>query len=459
MTDAMRPPSAASLAVAGFFLCCITSALVAPGLFWWLLAGAGVLAAGFLLARHSEAASALWLVLAGCTLEMTLIDLVGREAFAPTIAIVKASGLVLAAICVLRFGPRFDPFNPAFGFLAMFAAGLAHGLHPGLSAGDSLRSFVGSAAPFAFSFSRLSRRWAQAIIGAACWIPLASVTAGCVLDMLGLRPLFVDSGGARLAALGHPAFLATIALTSVYASLIELYRNGRAREVILLAANAVILLLTGARAPLLYGAVVVWLTLVFVPSPALPGRARALMALGGTALLPVLAAFADAFSSLRLFNLLVVNDAGDLSGRAALWLPFERAEAASPWFGWGVGAGNVIVPQNSDIVRQMHTWAAHNEYLRIGVEGGQIGRALLVLLFVLWAWSNTRPLVRSERTIMRLVFMAFACHAFTDNVLISTSASVLFAFCSAVFARGALERRERGESPIEDDEAVAGEVP
>ncbi len=38
---------------------------------------------------------------------------------------------------------------------------------------------------------------------------------------------------------------------------------------------------------------------------------------------------------------------------------------------------------------------------------------------------------------MRLVFLAFACHAFTDNVLISTPACVMFAFATAVFARPA----------------------
>ena len=36
---------------------------------------------------------------------------------------------------------------------------------------------------------------------------------------------------------------------------------------------------------------------------------------------------------------------------------------------------------------------------------------------------------------MRLVFIAFAGHAFTDNVLISTPACVMFAFATAVFAR------------------------
>ena len=87
----------------------------------------------------------------------------------------------------------------------------------------------------------------------------------------------------------------------------------------------------------------------------------------------------------------------------------------------------------------MHTWAAHNEYLRIEVEGGRLGEALLLGCFILWAADHMAVLPRTDRAIIRLVFVAFACHAATDNVLISTSASVLFAFVAAVFARGALE--------------------
>ncbi|HJS88182.1 MAG TPA: O-antigen ligase family protein, partial [Acetobacteraceae bacterium] len=158
---------------------------------------------------------------------------------------------------------------------------------------------------------------------------------------------------------------------------------------------------------------------------------------------PVLLAGAGALSDLRVFNLLL-SDAADLSGRGELWPYFEQAASRSPWFGWGVGAGNVVVPQDSEVVSQMHTWAAHNEWLRLLVEGGQLGRAALAGLFALWAWRHTRPLSYAERVIMRLVFVALACHACTDNVLISTSACVLFAFCAAVFARGALEREASG---------------
>ncbi len=412
--------------------------MLAPAFYGTLLAAAGALGAAVLIWRHTEAVSSVWLVVAACTLEMTLSDLLGPSAYEATIAAVKAAGLALAVVCVLRYGPRLDPFNPAWAFGAMFVVGVAHGLHPGLTMGESLRSLVGSAAPYVFTFSRLSRRWARAMIRATQWAPLASVAGGACLALIGLRPLFVESGGLRLAALGHPAFLAGASLAALYACLVELYRAGRRRDLALLAANGAILLLTGARAPLVYGAAVVLVTLAFVSSPAMPRRRRVPLLLACATSVPVLVVGADALAGLRVFNLLL-GDAADLSGREELWPYFEQAAGSSPWFGWGVGAGNVVVPQDSAVVRLMHTWAAHNEWLRILVEGGQVGRAALVALFALWCWHHTRRLARAERAIMRLVFVAFACHACTDNVLISTSACVLFAFCAAVFARGALE--------------------
>jgi O-antigen ligase len=428
-------PHRPDLLLLGFLLAGAACAALAPSLYWTLLEAAGALGAAVLVWRHTEAVSAIWLVVTACTLEMTLRDLVGPGAYQTTIAAVKAAGLVLAVACVLRYGARVDPFNPSWAFGGMFVLGLAHGLHPGLSAGESLRSLVGSAAPYVFTFSRLSRRWAGVVIRATQWAPLVSVGGGSCLALAGLRPLFVDSGGARLAALGHPAFLAGVALAAIYASLIELYRGGRRRDLALLGANAAILLLTGARAPLVYGAAVVILTLAFVRAPALPGRARALLLLSGAAAAPLLLAGAGALSGLRVFNLLL-TDAADLSGRDELWPYFEHAATSSPWIGWGVGAGNFVVPQGSEVIAQMHTWAAHNEWLRILVEGGQIGRAALVTFFAVWCWRHTRRLDHAERVIMRLVFVAFACHAVTDNVLISTPACVLFAFCAAVFARG-----------------------
>ena len=63
---------------------------------------------------------------------------------------------------------------------------------------------------------------------------------------------------------------------------------------------------------------------------------------------------------------------------------------------------------------------------------------------VLWVRGHTARLLPHERHIMRLVFLGMAVHAATDNVLISTPACVLFAFATAVFARGRLEAKSLG---------------
>jgi hypothetical protein len=370
---------------------------------------------------------------------MAIGDLLGPAAPQMIIAMVKAAQMGLAAVCVLRFGPRADLLNPAFAFAVMGLAGFAHGLHPSLTPADSLRSLAGSMAPYAFAFSALSLDWAKAIILMTRWIPLLTVAAGAALDVAGLRPLFIDLGGVRLGALGHPAFLGGFCLTAIYASLIELFRDGRRREVALISANFVVLLATGARAPLLYGGTVCLLALLFLRAPAFGWSRRLTLLLAGATLLPVLLALSGALGELRLFNVLS-SQASDLSGRQILWPLFEDAAAGSPWFGWGVGAGNAVIPVTSDVALLIGTLAAHNEYLRIRVEGGWFGLALLISCFIGWVWMHSAKLRRTDRAIIRMVFVAFACHAFTDNLLISTSACVFFTFVAAVFTRGALER-------------------
>ncbi len=414
------------------------SATLAPMVFWLLLTATVAAGVVYLAFRHTTTVCVIWLLITAGSIEMAMSDLFGLSAFQPTIAALKASQIALAAICVVRWGPRLDPFNPAWGFGLMTLSGLAGGLHPALTQADSLRSMLGSIAPYAFCFARPSLAWANAILGAVRWAPIVAVAAGIAAHIAGVRPLFVDSGGARLSGLGHPAFLAGVCLAGIYAGLIEAYRHARTVDLAMLATNLSILLLTGARAPLAYAAGVILLSLVFVRSSALPARFRLLTVLAAGAILPVLIVLAGEFAFIRAFNVLSENPT-HLSGRDYLWAIFERAAAGAPWFGWGVGAGNVIVQPDSEIAQMLRTWAAHNEYLRIQVEGGYVGRAVLVGLFALWAWRRTVRLRQSDRVIMRLVFLAFAAHAVTDNVLISTPSCVLFTFAAAVFARGERE--------------------
>ena len=424
----------------GCFGIAAACAVLAPSWFWLPLAAFACVGGVIVVFRHTVAVSVGWLLVTGATLEMTLMDLVGPAAFQPTIAVVKGAVVALALVCALRYGAVADPWNPAWAFLAMFVAGVVHGLHPGLTVTDSLRSLAGSAIPFAFTFCRLPRPWADAIVRATCWVPLANLAGSAALALLGLRPMFFESGGERLGGLSHPAFLAGFCLAAIYACLIELYRDERSHWHWLLAVNFLILLLTGARAPIFYGTAVCGVVLTFVRSEG-PRAHRLLPLLVAACLLPLLALIAGQLPELRLFNVLS-NEAGNLSGRDLLWPEFEQAGAASPWFGWGVGAGNTIIPPDSELVRLIQSWAAHNEYLRMYVEGGQLGRGLLISFFVMWVMRHTARLCRTDRIIMRVVFAAFAAHAYTDNVLISTTACVFFAFAAAVFARTPL-RHER----------------
>jgi O-antigen ligase len=425
--------SALTFLAAGF-----VCAELAPAWYWVLLAAAVAAGALFLAFSHTTVCCVVWLLVTGSTLEMALADFLGPAAFQTTIAVVKAFGIGLALLCALRWGVQLDMLNPAWGFVAMAAAGMAHGLFPGLTASASLRSLAGSVAPFVFSFCRVPRDWAHAIIRATVWCPLAAVAAGAVLEALDLRPLFIESGGMRLAGLGHPAFLAGVALISIFAGLIELYRRGRPRDIVLLAGSLLTLLLTGARAPIAYGLAIIGVSLIWVRSPTFTPRNRLLLVLLGAAMLPLilLLVIAGELSSVRLFNVMN-SDFANLSGRQFLWPEFAAVAAESPWFGWGVGAGHVIIQPESAVAKMLRTWAAHNEYLRIEVEGGQFGRILLITLFVLWVRHHTARIAAWDRRIMRLAFLAMAANAYTDNVLISTPACVLFAFAAAVFSSAA----------------------
>lgn len=416
--------------------------LLAPPLFGPLLAAATVAGLAFLALRFPGRFCVAWLLLTGLSLEMTLQDLIGDEAYQPTIAVVKGIEIGLGIVCMIRFGPQLPLLCPAWAFPAMLGTGLVHGLYPGLTAIDSLRSAIGSAAPFVFCFSRVPRSWADAMIRATKWCPIVALAACIPLTIAGIRPLFIESGGARLAGLGHPAFLAGVCMPAIYACLIQLYRQGRRGDLLLLIANSLILVLSGARAPVAFAAAVTLLSLISLRSAVFAARDRIVLILTVLALLPLLALLAGDLGDVRLFNV-VLNETGNLSGRSLLWPWFADAAAGSPWVGWGIGAGNAVIPADGQIAHLLHTWAAHNEYLRIQVEGGVFGGTLLIALFAGWVIVRTRDLCPSDRRIMRLAFLALAGHAFTDNVLISTPACVMFAFAAAVFARPDPTRPDR----------------
>jgi O-antigen ligase len=399
---------------------------------WLCLGVIGLVCLAGFAAWFPAAATGLWILALETSPDMWLASLIGGHE--TIIGVLKAAGAGLALVMGLRFGFRRDRYNPGFAFVAMFGAGLAHGLYPGLTLLSSLRSLLGSAVPFLFSFSRLPEHWRRAVVLAVTLGPLWTVGFGLVLSALGLHQMYVfEQDALRLGASGEPSFLAGFTLIAIYAGLMELLARGSRADFLLLAINFMILLLTGARAPLAL-AVLLMLVTLLLPEPRLTLWSRLMLLAGGGALASISVLLISRLSFVRVVDLTRLGEAGNLSNRGLIWPFFERAIAASPWFGWGVGAGKLVVPVNSDIGSLIGTNAAHNEYLRIGVEGGFTGLALLVVLLALWCWRGSQHLPRPQRLLMRLVFLAFAAHSATDNTLIATTSSVFFIWVSAVFA-------------------------
>ena len=344
-----------------------------------------------------------------------------------TAGLLKGFGLAVLAGAALRGGLRMDRWNPAFAFLAMFCTGLIHGLHPGLSLGASARSLLGSAAPFLFGFLRQDEKFRRAAIGAVMWAPLFAVGLDVILSLAGLDQFYtLEQGALRLGGNGQPPFLGGFALIGLYAAVLELAARPRQGAAALVAANFVIILLTGARSPLALGCMAIFALLLM--------RRRIMPLAAAGALAAGMLLCSGPLGFLRAVDLTKLGEAANLSHRTLVWPYFVEAMRQSPWVGWGVGAGKVIIPVTSQLNELLGTNAAHDEYLRIGSEGGMLGLALLAGLMTFWAARGARALPGAQAWLMRLIFVAFAIQSITDNTLIATTGSAFFLWASAIFA-------------------------
>ncbi|MCB8874140.1 hypothetical protein [Acidisoma silvae] len=260
------------LPAAWLILACL-SASIGLALAWftpaWLLYALPLAPAAVALAltaRFPAQATALWLGLLATCPEMWLGDIIRQTS--AIIDLDKAAGLLLLVFCLFRYGARWDGFNPCLAFPFMWVAGYVHGVWPGLIWSDSLRSLIGSMAPFAFSFVRLPPVWCRLVIRTTIASPIIILGFGGILASAGLRPLYgFETGALRLGASTLPAFLAGFTLISLYALLVEQVRRPRFGLLVLLAGDILILLATGARAPLAIGLGLILLVTITVPHP------------------------------------------------------------------------------------------------------------------------------------------------------------------------------------------------
>ena len=116
------------------------------------------------------------------------------------------------------------------------------------------------------------------------------------------------------------------------------------------------------------------------------------------------------------------------SGRGPLWAALIHVWNNHPYFGIGLGHQTLVVPES--VLRYVLTIAAHNEYIRLGVEIGWVGLGLLgaaiaALMYVNWA----SPPKRGD-LLFPLMCLLFLLFSYSDNAL---SLPTIFGLMTAAY--------------------------
>jgi O-antigen ligase len=372
----------------------------------------------------------------GLDIQADAVSAAGGGAGGALGALVKLVPFALAGALLLRYGPSPEINWPFITFIAI--AGLSIAILPiGRIAtnADMVRSFIGSTAPFALGFALAPRRvWTLLIRGAAV-VPLISALVSVLTTVAGIWPSF-DVGG-RFQGLHTPPFLGGFCVTAIFAATLEYLRGFKLQWLIIGGLDLGILLLTQARAPLIAAALFLFIIFVFSSRKIFPLQRKVDLAMGG--MIPGLVALGPAlyFAFDR-----VAGMSNNMSGRDIIWPYFIEAIQARPFFGFGLGAGKLIVNPEDPTIKLLGSNAAHNEYLRLSVDAGIVGCAAIFLSIILWIWSGANKAPPADRMVLRAGLLAALVHSGFDNTLIASTALMQFSFFYAAMARAKVDARE-----------------
>ncbi|MBL6455942.1 O-antigen ligase family protein [Belnapia sp. T6] len=350
-------------------------------------------------------------------------------------ALVKVVPFALAGLLAIRYGIS-DAVNWPFLAYTIIATLSIVILPIGriVSNAEMIRSFVGSTAPFVLAFALAPRRTWTLIIRGTAFVPLISAGVSLLTTVAGLYPAFDTLG--RFQGMHTAPFLAGFCSTAIFAATTEYLRGFRLTWLIIGALDLAVLLATQARAPL--GAVIIFVLAVFLLSDrkTFPLKRKVDLAMGGGVLGMLVLSPVIAFALQRF-----MNQGADTSGRDLMWPYFIDAIQARPLFGYGLGAGKLLVNPDDPLIKLLGSTAAHNEYLRLSVDGGIFGCALIFISLILWVWVGTRRIAPGERLILRAGLVGWLVHSGFDNTLIATTSVIMFVFFAAVLARARVEAK------------------
>jgi O-antigen ligase len=345
-------------------------------------------------------------------------------------AVVKVVPFALMGSLILRYGLNSAINWPFLAFTAIAALSIAIlpiGRVVGM--GEMIRSLIGSTAPFALGLALAPRRVWTALVRGAALVPVISALGGLLSGLVGFYPPLDQFG--RFQGLHSPPFLAGFCVTAIFAAMLEYLRSFRLRWLLIGGVDLAILLATQARAPL--ATVVLFLALVFLFSGprTFPLKRKVDLVMGG--MLPGLLLLGP----MVLYAMQRFTGDGEFnySGRDIIWPYFLEAIEARPLFGFGLGAGKLIVNPEDPMIRLLGSSAAHNEYLRLSVDAGVIGCAAIFCAIIAWIWSGTRNAQPTDRLVLRCALAAALLHSGFDNTLIASTAVMQFSFFAAALAR------------------------
>jgi hypothetical protein len=246
------------------------------------------------------------------------------------------------------------------------------------------------------------------------YIPIIVVINGIIYKALGLGEVFYTefaSGVPRLSGSLQPAFLASLCISGVYASL-KLAIEKDERYWFWLVVNVLILLLTAARMALLVTFLLA--ASVFFLNTNISRKFKFNLVLIG-----IFAAMAVVPFMIQTF-LTRIEMSGD-NGRDVLWEYLSFLQSFYPNFGIGLGHQYLSIPD--EVIMQAATVSAHNEFKRLALEIGDVQTGMVIFAFVasgLW--------LARHKTTNAPVEIVMALALFMVNSMVANSFSSAYVF-------------------------------
>lgn len=431
-------PSAAAIAGTGLLAAVIGIAIALdPGLSVAIIGGAAAMLVAFL------APARVCLVLLLCT--AVSVQYVFPDAILfglDLLAWQKLSLLLLLAPALLQYGIVWFRVLPFIALAASFLLTWLWGEPLGaLTPAESGKALVGLVAPFLIMLARWPEREARLLLRAVLFLPPVSLAAGLFLQAAGLHPVVMNefTGAFRLQGASIPAHLAFLSFTA-FAAAILLWKRERESGLFLygmMAANFVILLLTGTRGPLLASVPLVLVFLADLARLFAKGRSALVVPLAGLAGLLSLSVIWQWDNLLKRSFTRATAFGIDMSGREVAWRYFLDKAAETPWLGRGLGA--VLHANNGTLLPGFAV--PHNEYIRFYFDAGLVGAILLfaallaVLVHAAKGWST------GEKGYWSAFVAGFLVYSFSDNTL--STLQFMVPFCLIIGACGAARCRNR----------------